>query len=71
MDQTRNKLKDLNKRRQNPNEAETSDRHPILYNQRFGYLKDKYLSKPSIRRNRQMEVKIVFHGFAQYVKVTT
>ena len=57
MDQTGNKLKDLNKRRQNPNEAEPSDCHPILYNQRFGYLKDVYLSEPSIRKNRQMKVK--------------
>ena len=57
MDRTENKLKDLNKRQQNPNEAETSDRHPILYNQRFGYLKDKYLSEPSNRKNRLMEVK--------------
>ena len=56
MDRTENKLKDLNKRRQNPNEAEPSDRHPILYDQKFGYLKDEYLSEPSNRRNRQMEV---------------
>ena len=56
MDQTGNKLKDLNKRQQNPNEAEPSDCHPILYDQRFVYLKDKYLSEPSSRRNRQMEV---------------
>ena len=56
MDRTENKLKGLNNRRQNPNEAEPSDCHPILYDQKFGYLKDKYLSEPSSRRNRQMEV---------------
>ena len=62
MDQTGNKLKDLNKRQQNPNEAETSDCHSILYNQRFGYLKDVYLSEPSIRRNMQMEQKLSSMG---------
>ena len=45
----------MNKRRQNPHEAEPSDRHPILYDQKFRYLKDAYLSEPSIRRNRQVK----------------